>query len=734
MQGPTLHQSNSGELVMAIDWSTADGVVLVKNYHQTATVAKMLLDVLLSPQFLPEFGLGAPLTSLPLHLIGHSRGGSLMASLARQLGEHGVWVDQLTTLDPVAVKQDEVPTITRNVVYAENVWQHDAVGFFVDSAHSWLQGAANRDTEGLPNGYKTLIDADHSNTHLWYAATVDPTGDVFDGEATLADGQRSQWFTDDEALGSAAGFAFSRIGGRANDRNPAGRGGDHQGWASRVEPALVGDQWPNVGDIVPRGTWTVRPGQTLEVDFRLEDRDSISRSTFFLDPDTNPYNDNELMNIGAFAAPGSTDFAFEEAFTWNIAALTPGTYQIGARIEDGGRTRVRYADQPVVIEASTVPGAGQLFAGPEQAPWPVAGPDGTVGFAVSNTLGSAVIARHEAGETGWSATNLTPRTTAEPSGATISWFDPADQVQYAAQCTATGTRVFKQATGNSWSSTTISTAISGAIPIADQLQVMVGPDGTVHLTGLTATGDLVRYYKPAGGADWQFENLSDDQLTPYGQTTPSFDLRTPLITYVTSWGGLNIAGLDAAGNIHSVWWAPGMDGWRASNLTATYKAHVLAGGLTAYLTSWGGINLAGLDGDGHLQVTWWVPSMGGNWSQADLKVLAGGPTFQLGSLSSYVSSWGGLNIAGRNRDTGAVEVYWWSPARVGEAVEWATAPISQLVGTAVPALSNLRGLAGDDQSLNVFATTVDGQVVRLFWLPGADWKYENITTTAAWVG
>ena len=92
----------------------------------------------------------------------------------------------------------------------------------------------------------------------------------------------------------------------------------------------------------------------------------------------------------------------------------------------------------------------------------------------------------------------------------------------------------------------------------------------------------------------------------------------PIISYVTDWNGLNIAGLDASGNIQSIWWAPGMDLWRTDNLSAITGASPIAGGLTCYLTSWGGINLAGVDASGDVTVSWWVPSFGGNWVSTNL--------------------------------------------------------------------------------------------------------------------
>ncbi len=68
---------------------------------------------------------GRPLATLPLHLIGHSRGGSVVTEIARSLGKNGVWVDHVTTLDPVPVAGfgDAAVTTWENVLYADNFYQ-----------------------------------------------------------------------------------------------------------------------------------------------------------------------------------------------------------------------------------------------------------------------------------------------------------------------------------------------------------------------------------------------------------------------------------------------------------------------------------------------------------------------------------------------------------------------------------------------------------------------------------
>ena len=68
-------------------------------YHRsTVDVAAAVAEKLLLPNFLTD--LVTPVAELPFHLIGHSRGASLVGELAKKLGEQGVWVDQVTTLDP----------------------------------------------------------------------------------------------------------------------------------------------------------------------------------------------------------------------------------------------------------------------------------------------------------------------------------------------------------------------------------------------------------------------------------------------------------------------------------------------------------------------------------------------------------------------------------------------------------------------------------------------------------
>ncbi len=320
----------------------------------------------------------------------------------------------------------------------------------------------------------------------------------------------------------------------------------------------------------------------------------------------------------------------------------------------------------------------------------------------------------------------------------IEAFTTSSDLLFAAISTDDGVFVAQRDTQGFWTSVNLTTAVSNAVNITSNLTVFTDLKGVSYIAGLTDAGDMVTYqFDPtaAGGPAWSFENISQTYLVPQGMSTPVFS--GPLISYVTSWNGLNIAGLDANGDIQAVWSGNGGKDWFASNLSDITGAPKIASGLTAYLTSWDGINIVGLDDNGSVLATWWVPSFGGNWQVSDLTAIAQGPALVSNTLTSFVAPWGGLNIAGIDAG-GDVIAYWWSPSLEKQGKTWQVANLTEGISTLEPKpteqlTSQTNTTHGGE--MNILGTDkLTGNLIRLFYRVDTDvWAVENATLLAEYV-
>ncbi len=318
------------------------------------------------------------------------------------------------------------------------------------------------------------------------------------------------------------------------------------------------------------------------------------------------------------------------------------------------------------------------------------------------------------------------------------WIDPVDGQLHAAASTADGLYSYRRTPEGQWEVRNLTNELNGAEPFAGDLTVYMDNDGLVSIAGLAADGDLVIYTNLqdpllSGRERYAFTNIVDDQLTPKNIDMPA--IVSPLTSYVTSWNGLNVIGLDAQGDIWAVWSGDGGEVWYANNLSEITGALPIAGGLTAYLTSWDGINIAGIDSDGSLVVTWWVPQFGADWVVSNLSDIVSGPSLDAASITSYVAPWGGLNIAGLD-DQGEVVIYWWSPEREAEGLTWTTTNLTADLPAEEPRpVNNLRSTVAEGGpngvSLNVFGDATNNDVIRLvFEVDTEVWTLQNVTADA----
>src|SRR5260221_10914162 len=93
LSGPSLASSPYAEIIIKLDWS--EFATISSLATSTTDIATWVTPALLTTNWIPEFA-GRTLVDLPVHLIGHSRGGSMVSELARLLGAQGVWIEQVT--------------------------------------------------------------------------------------------------------------------------------------------------------------------------------------------------------------------------------------------------------------------------------------------------------------------------------------------------------------------------------------------------------------------------------------------------------------------------------------------------------------------------------------------------------------------------------------------------------------------------------------------------------------
>ncbi|MBC7773745.1 MAG: hypothetical protein H7210_14725, partial [Pyrinomonadaceae bacterium] len=433
-----------------------------------------------------------------------------------------------------------------------------------------------------------------------------------------------------------------------------------------------------------------------------------------------------LTKNGVAITSGVTTLGPGETFIWTSAAGASGTT---------GAFTVRAYDGTVASASAITVNIGVTA---------IAAASAAVGSNVnisSNANGLVtVITRNDAGQTillqqtsangSWVRINLTSAGVPAVTGGTVTFVDPATGMTHAAVVTASGLYLLSDTGTGIWTSRNLTTEISGSPMIVGDLAKFTTTNGLNVITGHTASGDVVIYNQTGavngqGRGVWTATNIYA-QLRNQSESTPAFT--TPLSSYVTSWNGLNIAGLDSSGNIWTIWTGGGLSGWHSTNLSAVTGAPTLVGGVTAYTTSWGGINLAGVDVNGDLSVTWWVPSFGGNWVNQNFTSDFGGPSIQAGSLTSYVTSWNAMNIAGLDT-TGNIVQYWWVPPSSPDQDYWRVTPITESMNSNLrrPNAGKLTGLATADSRMNLIGSNSDGHIVRLWWSPTHNWSLEDLT-------
>ncbi len=368
------------EIVVIVNWTA------VAN-HLTTRIPAQDVAAVVAPKIYESQNGKPALAELPIHLIGHSRGGGLIFQIAKLLGQQGIEVEQVTSLDPhpltSADPQSTPQTIDASIVLFENI-------LFVDSYYQniefptgqYLTNAYNRLWTSLPGGYHNESGytynilgtdynfSDHLNIILAYHGTIDLATPVNNGEATMTTTERA-WFNDFENTGENTGFIYSRNlwGNRLSEEIPV-NGGDQINYGYHNDPLLGGAGnrvaniwtnavWANVitaivkndDDTLDAGLQNIPLGSNLQINYTYRSNANASDATFYVDIDRNPYNDNNAATAATenLSATGNSITASSQ--NWTVEGLTVGEkYYIYSEINDGTRKRFLYLPYEFIID------------------------------------------------------------------------------------------------------------------------------------------------------------------------------------------------------------------------------------------------------------------------------------------------------------------------------------------------------------------------------------------------
>ncbi|MHB9138486.1 MAG: pre-peptidase C-terminal domain-containing protein, partial [Victivallaceae bacterium] len=208
--GPALTAEN---MVVEVDWSSLAGGTLVPitntGEYSTSAVAKALSSYLHGNDSLLLNN------DVNISLIGHSRGGSLIAALADDFyKDYSVTTDSATFLDPHPLSEDygfddsgvlSVSNITTSYNYYRNDGTGDAEdwnppgGWKVAASGGTVLNVKLDDSffkGGSEGGYGYWSASDqHSDVHLWYQGTVDTQGGFADEDASVSLEEAKRWYS-----------------------------------------------------------------------------------------------------------------------------------------------------------------------------------------------------------------------------------------------------------------------------------------------------------------------------------------------------------------------------------------------------------------------------------------------------------------------------------------------------------------------------------------------------------
>lgn len=336
-----LKDSFQGEAVITLDWSAIASVGEIT----TNQLGKVVADFFLNE----DWNLARQLLSSDIHLIGHSRGASLVGAIAENLGKEGIFVDQLTSLDARPILGDygfftipkEVPA---NVIFADSYYRK------FSPLSSSVAGTFQADLSDIVNNgaYVNIpplgefIGA-HSNVHLWYQGTVKRTQLISDGAINDFDSQAAEWYTNYDQ--GSSGFQLSS--GLTNNRPISGITNTIPFLSGRGvrKPIIVANEHPTIF-IQDNPFLITTKGIPIPLSAQIIDNTKNVTITVGIDTDTNPYN-GVVEGTKQFQTKDLSDKLETTIDTETLSDASP--YYAFAKIDDGQRVVYDYNQNPLTI-------------------------------------------------------------------------------------------------------------------------------------------------------------------------------------------------------------------------------------------------------------------------------------------------------------------------------------------------------------------------------------------------
>ena len=366
--GPTIACTNGvifgspantiGSAVVMVNWTGySTRIFSGSDTISTFEIAEWVVDYLLIHSDTTR-----DLLAQPLHLIGHSRGGSMIGAMAERLGYHGYWIDQLTFLDPHPTENstgdddwgEAGMTVPGNVIFADNYYRTGlgrpdgevvTDSYTIELNNSYFGSV----------GYSGIIDQ-HSDVHAWYRGTI-PSGDPpYDVESAETFQITSEWYDAnayEDGISrdrNSIGYAYSLIANNGTNRPSSGlHSGINGTGVSRSFSTVFPYPIDNVGYLSLSSTH-VTTGNTIIADYRYESWSATFGVEFFLDTNRNPY-DGYGSSLGAVSHGISTgmDGANAPATLTIPVSQDGGVYSVLLKSTGSDQTRYFYAPTQLTV-------------------------------------------------------------------------------------------------------------------------------------------------------------------------------------------------------------------------------------------------------------------------------------------------------------------------------------------------------------------------------------------------